>query len=177
MSKIAYEGLTYDDVLLVPARSAVMPRDVSIGSRLTRNIRLHVPLLSAAMDTVTESEMAIAMAREGGVGVLHKNMPVARQAAEVRRVKRSESGMILDPITLRPDGTVGEARERMARYHIGGIPVVDASGRLVGIATNRDLRFETDNAATLASVMTRAPLVTAPVGTTREEAALILQKH
>ncbi len=177
MSKIAFEGLTYDDVLLVPARSAVMPRDVDTSSRLTKNIRLNVPLLSAAMDTVTESEMAIAMAREGGVGVLHKNMTVERQASEVRRVKRSESGMIRDPITLRPDGTVGDARARMARYHIGGIPVVDAEGRLVGIVTNRDLRFEPDTDARLDAVMTRAPLITAPVGTTLDEAERTLQKH
>src|SRR5690606_16309838 len=138
---------------------------------------LNVPLLSAAMDTVTESDMAIAMARMGGVGVLHKNMPIERQAAEVRRVKRSESGMILDPITLSPTHTVGDARERMARYHIGGIPVVDDANRLVGIVTNRDLRFEPDNGAPLASVMTKAPLVTAPVGTTLDEAEQILQKH
>jgi IMP dehydrogenase len=177
MAKIIAEGLTYDDVLLVPARSAVMPREVDTRSRLTRGIRLNVPLLSAAMDTVTESDMAIAMARLGGVGVLHKNMPVERQAAEVRRVKRSESGMILDPITLRPDHTVGDARERMARYHIGGIPVVDERGRLVGIVTNRDLRFEPDNAQRLEAVMTRAPLVTAPVGTTLEEAERILQQN
>jgi len=177
MHKIIAEGLTYDDVLLVPARSAVMPREVDVTTRLTRGIRLNVPLLSAAMDTVTESDMAIAMARMGGVGVLHKNMTAERQAAEVRRVKRSESGMILDPITLRPDHTVGDARERMARYHIGGIPIVDEHGRLVGIVTNRDLRFEPDNAQRLEAVMTRAPLVTAPVGTTLDEAERILQQH
>ncbi|HLT47429.1 MAG TPA: IMP dehydrogenase [Rubricoccaceae bacterium] len=177
MHKIIAEGLTYDDVLLVPARSAVMPREVDVTTRLTRGIRLNVPLLSAAMDTVTESDMAIAMARMGGVGVLHKNMTAERQAAEVRRVKRSESGMILDPITLRPDHTVGDARERMARYHIGGIPIVDERGRLVGIVTNRDLRFEPDNAQRLEAVMTRAPLVTAPVGTTLDEAERILQQH
>src|SRR5690606_8340712 len=174
-NKILPQGLTYDDVLLVPARSGVMPREVDVSSRLTRGIRLNVPLLSAAMDTVTESEMAIAMARMGGVGVLHKNMTAERQAEQVRLVKRSESGMILDPITLRPGDTVGDARERMARYHIGGIPVVDAAGRLVGIVTNRDLRFEPDNAQRLEAVMTKAPLVTAPVGTTLEEAELILQ--
>jgi len=175
--KIPYEGLTYDDVLLLPARSAVMPREVETASRLTRRLRLNVPLLSAAMDTVTESEMAIAMARQGGVGVLHKNMTVERQAAEVRRVKRSESGMILDPITLHPEQSVGDARERMARYHIGGIPIVGEDGRLLGIVTNRDLRFEPDNTARLDSVMTKAPLITAPVGTTLEEAEHILQKH
>ena len=141
MSKIAYEGLTYDDVLLVPGRSDVMPRDVETGTRLTRTLRLAIPLVSAAMDTVTEAAFAIAIAREGGVGVLHKNMTPELQAREVRRVKRSESGMILDPVVLQPDHTVGDARERMARYSIGGIPLVDAEHRLVGIVTNRDLRF------------------------------------
>jgi IMP dehydrogenase len=177
MDKIAFEGLTYDDVLLVPARSTVMPRETATASRLTRRIRLNVPLLSAAMDTVTESELAIAMAREGGVGVLHKNMSVERQAAEVRRVKRSESGMILDPITLQPDNAVGNARERMARYHIGGIPVVTVDGHLAGIVTNRDLRFELDSQQPIEDVMTRAPLVTAPVGTSLDEAEQILQRH
>ena len=176
-TKLAYEGLTYDDVLLLPARSGVMPREADTASRLTRGIRLNIPLLSAAMDTVTESEMAIAMARLGGVGVLHKNMGVERQAEQVRLVKRSESGMILDPITLRPDHTVGDARERMARYHIGGIPVVDEHRRLLGIVTNRDLRFEPDSDQRLDAVMTRAPLVTAPVGTTLDEAERILQQH
>ena len=175
--KILYEGLTYDDVLLVPARSSVMPRSVSTGTRLTRRLRLNIPILSAAMDTVTESDLAIAMAREGGAGVLHKNMTVEQQAAEVRRVKRSESGMILDPITLGPEATVNEARALMARYHIGGIPVVDGDRRLVGIVTNRDLRFEPDGGARLESIMTRAPLITAPVGTTLEEAEAALQKH
>ncbi len=175
--KIAYEGLTYDDVLLVPARSEVMPRAVSTRSRLTRGITLNVPIISAAMDTVTESDLAIAMAREGGAGVLHKNMTVEQQAAEVRRVKRSESGMILDPITLPPDATVNKARALMARYHIGGIPVVDGESKLVGIVTNRDLRFEPDGGARLQSIMTQAPLITAPVGTTLEEAEAILQKH
>jgi IMP dehydrogenase len=177
MSKIISEGLTYDDVLLVPARSAVMPREVDTSTRLSRGIRLNIPLLSAAMDTVTESDMAIAMARMGGVGVLHKNMGIARQAEQVRLVKRSESGMILDPITLRPDHTVGDAREQMARHRIGGIPVVDDGRRLLGIVTNRDLRFEPDNAQRLDAVMTPAPLVTAPVGTTLDEAERILQQH
>jgi IMP dehydrogenase len=175
--KILYEGLTYDDVLLVPARSSVMPRSVATGTRLTRHLRLNIPILSAAMDTVTESDLAIAMAREGGAGVLHKNMTVEQQAAEVRRVKRSESGMILDPITLGPDAVVNEARALMARYHIGGIPVVDAEHRLVGIVTNRDLRFEPDGHARLESIMTKDRLITAPVGTTLEEAEAILQKH
>ncbi|GIV59112.1 MAG: hypothetical protein KatS3mg043_0201 [Rhodothermaceae bacterium] len=175
--KIWGEGLTYDDVLLVPGRSAVMPREVSIETWLTRNIRLNAPLVSAAMDTVTEARMAIAIAREGGVGVLHKNMTVERQAAEVRRVKRSESGMILDPITLSPDDTVQAARAQMARYSIGGIPIVDADRRLVGIVTNRDLRFQMDGSARLADVMTKDHLVTAPVGTTLEKAEALLQQH
>jgi IMP dehydrogenase len=175
--KIAFEGLTYDDVLLVPARSDVMPRAVSMATRLTRGITLNVPILSAAMDTVTESSLAIAIAREGGAGVLHKNMTIEQQAAEVRRVKRSESGMILDPITLPPDATVDRARALMARYHIGGIPVVDGDNKLVGIVTNRDLRFEPDGHARLQTIMTRAPLVTAPVGTTLEQAEATLQEH
>ena len=177
MSKIAFEGLTYDDVLLVPARSEIMPREVSTKSRLTRNLTLNIPLVAAAMDTVTEAELAIAIAREGGVGVLHKNMIAERQAGEVRRVKRSESGMILDPIVLHPEHTVGDAKERMARYSIGGIPVVDGDRRLVGIVTNRDLRFQPDNATTLQSIMTVAPLVTAPVGTTLDQAEATLQEH
>ena len=175
MSKIAYDGLTYDDVLLVPARSAVMPRDAVTRTKLTRRIELNVPLLAAAMDTVTESRMAIAIARLGGVGVLHKNMSIDAQAGEVRRVKRSESGMILDPVTLGPDATVERARATMSRYSIGGIPVVGGEGELLGIVTNRDLRFEPDAHASLESVMTRAPLVTAPVGTKLEEAEATLR--
>ena len=175
--KIRHEGLTYDDVLLVPARSSVMPRNVSIATRLTRRIMLNMPLLSAAMDTVTEAEMAIAMAREGGVGVLHKNMTTEQQAAEVRRVKRSESGMILDPITLHPDDRVADARAMMARFSIGGIPVVDADHRLVGIVTNRDLRFQEDNSVLLREMMTYEDLITAPIGTTLEQAEAILQAH
>ena len=175
--KIRHEGLTYDDVLLVPARSSVMPRSVSITTRLTRRIVLNMPLLSAAMDTVTESEMAIAMAREGGVGVLHKNMTIEQQAAEVRRVKRSESGMILDPITLSPTDRVADARSMMARFSIGGIPVVDEDHRLVGIVTNRDLRFQEDNSVLLREMMTYEDLITAPMGTTLEQAEAILQAH
>ena len=140
--KIKAQGLTYDDVLLVPARSSVMPRQVDTSSWLTPRIELNVPILSAAMDTVTEADLAIAMAREGGVGVLHKNMSIEQQAAEVRRVKRSENGMILDPITISPHDTVSDAREKMSHYSIGGIPVVDESDKLVGIVTNRDVRFE-----------------------------------
>ncbi len=175
--KIGLEGLTYDDVLLVPGRSRVMPREVSIESRLTRSIALNVPLLSAAMDTVTEAPLAIAMAREGGVGVLHKNMPIEAQAQEVRRVKRSESGMIRDPITLNVDSCVGDAREVMGRYSIGGIPVVNGQGRLVGIVTNRDLRFEADASTGVREVMTPMPLITVPMGTTLAQAEQILQKH
>lgn len=177
MNKIAFEGLTYDDVLLVPARSDVMPRNVTTASRLTRNLSLAVPLVSAAMDTVTEANFAIAIAREGGVGVLHKNMTIELQAREVRRVKRSESGMILDPIVLRPGDTVGDARDRMSRYSIGGIPVVDEDRRLVGIVTNRDLRFQPDNSVLLHEVMTVDGLITAPVGTTLDEAEDTLQEH
>ncbi len=175
--KIVGEGLTYDDVLLVPARSAVMPREVDTRTRLTRNIWLNIPLVSAAMDTVTESRLAIALAREGGVGVLHKNMSIERQAAEVRRVKRSESGMIFDPITVHPEDTVRDAQALMARYAIGGIPVVDEEGRLVGIVTNRDLRFEMNPHLPIREVMTSQDLITVPVGTTLEEAETILQKH
>ncbi len=175
--KFRSEGLTYDDVLLVPAKSEVMPREVSTATQLTRNIKLTIPILSAAMDTVTESDMAIALAREGGVGVLHKNMSIEQQSAEVRRVKRSESGMIMDPITLLPQDTVRDARAQMARHSIGGIPIVDASSRLLGIVTNRDLRFQTDSGSRLEDIMTPLPLVTAPVGTTLEEAEALLQAH
>lgn len=175
--KIRTEGLTYDDVLLVPGRSSVMPRDVSTASRLTRSITLNVPVLSAAMDTVTEADLAIAMAREGGAGVLHKNMSIEQQAAEVRRVKRSESGMILDPITTSPHDTVEDARRMMSHYSIGGIPVVDSSNKLVGIVTNRDVRFELDGSTPIRQMMTSDALVTAPVGTTIDEAVQILQQH
>ena len=175
-NKVRYEGLTYDDVLLVPGRSEVMPRDVDTSSRLTRQIGLNIPLVSSAMDTVTESRLAIAIAREGGVGVLHKNMPAEKQASEVRRVKRSESGMILDPLTLKADRLVRDARALMARYSIGGIPIVDDAGRLVGIVTNRDLRFQADDAMLLRKVMTSDSLVTAPVGTTLDQAEATLQR-
>ena len=175
--KVVGEGLTYDDVLLIPRRSAVMPREADTRTWLTPRIQLNIPLVSAAMDTVTEADLAIALAREGGVGVLHKNMTIERQAAEVRRVKRSESGMIQDPITLKPDDTVAIARMLMARYSIGGIPVVDEQGKLVGIVTNRDLRFEPDAQTPIQRVMTSEPLVTVPVGTTLEEAEAILQRH
>lgn len=175
--KIKAQGLTYDDVLLVPARSSVMPRQVDTSSRLTSEIELNVPILSAAMDTVTEADMAIALAREGGVGVLHKNMTIEDQAAEVRRVKRSENGMILDPITISPHDTVADAREKMSHYSIGGIPVVDESDKLVGIVTNRDVRFELDGETPIREMMTKEDLVTVPVGTTLDEAVRILQEH
>ncbi len=176
-NKIRGFGLTYDDVLLVPGKSSVMPRDVDTGAVLTKRIRLNIPLLSAAMDTVTESGMAIAIAREGGVGVLHKNMTIEQQAEQVKRVKRSESGMILDPITLNPDDTVFNARTLMARYSIGGIPIVDDAKKLVGIATNRDLRFVLDESILIKDVMTRDHLITAPEGTTLEEAEQTLQQY
>jgi len=170
-------GLTFDDVLLVPRHSAVHPRDVRTASRFTRSIPLNIPLVSAAMDTVTESEMAIAMARAGGIGVLHKNMPVDRQAAEVDRVKRSESGMILNPITLGPDRPLREAAALMSRFRISGVPIVDAQGRLIGIVTNRDLQFERNLDQPIREAMTKEKLVTAPVGTTLEAAERILAKH
>ncbi len=174
--KIIGEGITYDDVLLMPARSSVLPRETDVRTRLTRHIDLNIPLISAAMDTVTESAMAVAMAREGGIGILHKNMPIQRQAEEVDRVKRSESGMIRDPITLSPDHTVGHALEVMKKYSISGIPIVREGG-LVGILTNRDLRFEPNLDLKVEKVMTSANLITAPVGTTLEEAEVILQKN
>src|SRR5919204_4314537 len=170
-------GLTFDDVLLVPRYSAVHPRDVSTVSRFTRTISLNIPLVSAAMDTVTESEMVIAMARAGGIGVLHKNMSIDRQAAEVDRVKRSESGMILNPITLRPGDTVREANALMNRFRISGVPIVDEDGKLVGIITNRDLQFERNLDRPLRDAMTRERLVTAPVGTTLDEAERILGRN
>ncbi len=159
-NKIVGEGLTYDDVLLIPAFSQILPREVSTNSKFSKNISLYAPVVSAAMDTVTESEMAIAMARQGGIGVIHKNMTIAAQAAQVRKVKRSESGMIQDPITLQQDATVGDAWAMMSEYKIGGIPVVDADGKLVGIVTNRDLRFEKNNTRPIAEVMTKTGIVT-----------------
>jgi IMP dehydrogenase len=176
-NKILGEGLTYDDVLLVPAFSEVLPRDVSIQTKFSRNITLNVPIVSAAMDTVTESAMAIAIAREGGIGVLHKNMTIKEQAAEVRKVKRAESGMIQDPVTLKKDNTVGDAQETMREYSIGGIPIIDDAGILIGIVTNRDLRFEKDFARKLHEVMTVDNLVTTAKGTSLKQAELILQKN
>jgi IMP dehydrogenase len=170
-------GLTFDDVLLVPRYSAVHPREVSTGSRFTRAIPLNIPLVSAAMDTVTEADMAIAMARAGGIGVLHKNMTVERQAAEVDRVKRSESGMILNPITLGPERPLREAYQLMRRFKISGVPIVDGQGRLIGIITNRDLQFERNLDQPIREAMTKDNLVTAPVGTSLDDAERILARH
>src|SRR5918999_234774 len=171
------EGLTFDDVLLLPARSDVLPSETDTSTQFTRNIRLQIPLCSAAMDTVTEAALAIALAQQGGIGVIHKNLPIERQAEEVDKVKRSESGMIVDPVTIRPDRPVQEALQVMQRFHISGVPVVDEAGHLVGIITNRDLRFETRFDIPVAEVMTKQPLVTVPVGTTLEQAKAVLQKH
>jgi IMP dehydrogenase len=175
--KFAQEGLTFDDVLLQPAESHVLPNDVSTATRLTPRIELAIPIVSAAMDTVTEARLAIALAREGGIGVVHRNLSIADQVAEVDKVKRSESGMIVEPITLPPDAPVARALELMATYHISGVPVTDAEGRLVGILTNRDLRFETETAQPVSALMTGRDLITAPVGTTLEEAQRILHRH
>ncbi|MCC1485043.1 IMP dehydrogenase [Winogradskyella immobilis] len=176
-NKVLGEGLTYDDVLLVPAFSEVLPREVSIQTKFTRNITINIPVISAAMDTVTESKMAIAMAREGGIGVLHKNMTIEQQAAKVRKVKRAESGMIIDPVTLQMDAVVADANNAMREHSIGGIPIVDANGTLKGIVTNRDLRFEHDNNRPIVEVMTSQNLVTAPEGTSLKDAEKILQEH
>ncbi len=174
--KIEFEGLTFDDILLVPARSTVLPRQTNISSYLTHEIKLNIPFLSAAMDTVTESQMAIAMAAQGGIGIIHKNMSIEKQAGEVDKVKRSESGVIVNPITLTPEKTIGDAEELMSKYHISGIPVVDANGKLVGILTNRDLRFERNSSKLVSQLMTKENLVTAPLGTTLHEAEKILHK-
>jgi IMP dehydrogenase len=176
-NKFIEQGLTYDDVLLVPAYSETLPREVNIETKFSRNISLNIPIVSAAMDTVTESQMAIAMAREGGIGVLHKNMTIAAQADKVRMVKRAESGMILDPVTLTKDATVGDAQQNMATYKIGGIPIIDAHEKLQGIVTNRDLRFEKDLARPIAEVMTSENLITVKEGTSLAEAEGILQTH
>ena len=176
-NKILGEGLTYDDVLLVPAFSEVLPREVSIQTKFTKNITINVPIVSAAMDTVTESSLAIAIAREGGIGVLHKNMTTEQQAQEVRRVKRAESGMILDPVTLQMDATVLDAKLSMKEHSIGGIPIVDKEGKLKGVVTNRDLRFEHKNKRPIVEVMTSENLVTADVGTSLKDAEKILQNY
>jgi IMP dehydrogenase len=176
-SKIQFEGLTYDDVLLVPNYSEVLPREVNITTKLTRNITLNVPIVSAAMDTVTESRMAIAIAREGGIGVLHKNMTIDEQALKVRRVKRAESGMIIDPVVLHIDATVKDAKACMKEHSIGGIPIVNEHHKLLGIVTNRDLRFENDDSKAIEDIMTKDNLVTTTEGTSLKEAEVILQKH
>jgi IMP dehydrogenase len=175
-SKFLGEALTYDDVLLVPAYSQVLPRDVDISTQLTRNIRLNAPMVSAAMDTVTEKQLAIAIARQGGLGMIHKNMTIEAQADQVRSVKRSESGMIIDPVTLHAEATVGDALELMKRYSIGGIPIVDDRQKLIGILTNRDLRFERAPARPVREIMTATGLITAPIGTTLDQAKDILQR-
>jgi len=175
-NKIVKEGLTFDDVLLIPAKSDVLPKEVDVSTRLSRNIRLNIPLVSAAMDTVTEANLAIALAREGGIGIIHRNFSIEDQAAEVDKVKRSESGMILDPVTLPPHSTLREALNLMKHYKISGIPIVEGE-KLVGILTNRDLRFETDLDQRVDQVMTKENLITAPVGTSLEEAETILQRH
>lgn len=177
LTKIVGEGLTYDDVLLVPAYSEILPREVDISSRFTKNIGLNVPIVSAAMDTVTESKMAIAMAREGGIGVLHKNMTIANQAMKVRKVKRAESGMIMDPVTLPLSAIVQDAKESMREHSIGGIPIVDENNKLAGIVTNRDLRFEKNNNRPITEVMTSENLVTVGEGTSMEQAEEILQEN
>ena len=176
-SKFVGEGLTYEDVLLVPAYSKILPSDVSLQTKFSMNINLNVPIVSAAMDTVTESKMAIAIASEGGIGVIHKNMSIEDQANEVRLVKRAESGMIIDPVTLNSDSLVIDAKNSMKKYKIGGIPIVSKTGKLVGIVTNRDLRFEKDNLKKLSEVMTNKNLITAKAGTSMSQAEEILQTH
>lgn len=175
--KVNELAITFDDVLLVPAKSNVLPREVDLKTKLTKNIDLNIPILTAAMDTVTENEMAIAIAREGGIGIIHKNMPAERQAAEVDKVKRSESGMILNPVTLTPDKTIGQALKVMEEFKISGFPVVDENNKLIGILTNRDLRFEPDENMLIKDIMTKEGLITAKVGTTLETAEKILQKY
>ena len=175
--KFLGQGLTYDDVLLVPDYSETLPRDVSLKSRFSKNIPLNIPIISAAMDTVTESKMAIAMAREGGIGVLHKNMTIKEQAAKVRAVKRSESGMIIDPVTLPETALVSDANSNMHNYKIGGIPIIDSNNKLIGIVTNRDLRFEKNNKRPIKEVMTSSNLITVDEGTSLKDAEQILQRH
>ena len=171
------EGLTFDDVLLMPAYSDILPRDVDISTQLTKNIKLNIPMLSAAMDTVTEASLAIALAREGGLGILHKNMTIEKQAEQVRKVKRSENGLILDPVTLSPDATIGEAVRLMRENRIGGIPIIDGNRKLVGILTNRDLRFERQYKDKVSTIMTKENLITAPEGTDLKKAELIFKKN
>jgi IMP dehydrogenase len=176
-SKFYGEGLTFDDVLIMPSYSEVLPREVNISTQLTKDIKLNIPMVSAAMDTVTEDRLAIALAHEGGIGILHKNMSIERQAELVRKVKRSESGLIIDPITMQPDATVGDALKVMRDNKIGGIPIVDSSKNLVGILTNRDLRFEKNTKKKVSEIMTKAKLVTAPQGTSMQQAEKILEQY
>jgi IMP dehydrogenase len=176
-NKFLFEALTYDDVLLLPAYSEVLPREVSTSSRLTRNIWLNIPIVSAAMDTVTEAALAIALAQEGGIGIIHKNMTIEQQAAQVRKVKRSESGMIIDPVTLKDNSTLGDAQRIMKEFKIGGIPVIDNAGLLVGILTNRDLRFQKQSTRPVIEIMTKDNLITAKEGISMEQAESILQEH
>ena len=176
-TKFVEQGLTFDDVLLLPAYSEVLPREVDLSSQLTKGLRLNAPIVSAAMDTVTDGRLAIAIARQGGIGIVHKNMSIRQQAEQVRMVKRSESGMIVDPVTLRPEATVADAKALMKRHRIGGIPIVNGHNQLTGILTNRDLRFEVSSDRQIGQIMTRENLVTAPVGTTLEQATDILQRH
>ena len=175
-NKIVCDGLTFDDVLLIPGESHVLPKDVDLTTRLSKDVKLNIPLVSAAMDTVTEANLAIAMAREGGIGIIHKNMSIEAQAEQVDKVKRSEHGVISDPFYISPDKLVSDALMLMSKYKISGVPVVE-NNKLVGILTNRDLRFETNFAQPIRNVMTKDGLVTAPVGTTLEEAKRILGKH
>jgi IMP dehydrogenase len=175
--KFAREGLTFDDVLLIPAESEVIPSQADVSTQLTKSIRINIPIVSAAMDTVTEHRLAIALAREGGIGIIHKNMPIVEQSEMVRKVKRSESGMITDPITMGDDKTVGDALYMMSEYRISGIPITSPNGELVGIVTNRDLRFETDPTRPIRELMTTGDLVTVPEGTTLEQAKEVLHKH
>jgi IMP dehydrogenase len=177
LNKFFGEGVTFDDVLLVPAYSQVLPREVSIRTKLTKKITLNIPMMSAAMDTVTEANLAIALAREGGIGILHKNMSIEKQVEQVRKVKRSESGLIIDPVTLHKDATIADALRLMKENRIGGIPIVDNNKKLAGILTNRDLRFETDNTKKVSEVMTRENLITAPEGTDLTKAKKILSLH
>jgi len=172
-----FEGLTFDDILLVPDKSAILPREVDISTVFSKNIKINIPLVSAAMDTVTESRLAVAIAREGGIGIIHKNMSIQQQAEEVDKVKRSESGVIVDPISLPLENKVGDAIELMTKYHISGIPIVNKEKKLVGILTNRDIRFLEDKNLRISSIMTKENLITAPVGTTLEEAKRILHKN
>src|SRR6266478_5106486 len=175
--KFAKEGLTFDDVLLVPAESRVLPNDVSTRTKLTRTIELAIPVVSAAMDTVTEARLAIALAREGGLGIMQRNLSIEDQVGQIDEVKRSESGMIVEPVTLSPDALVADALQLMSTYHISGVPITDENGILVGILTNRDLRFESDTTQPVSALMTQRNLVTAPTGTTLPEAEEILHRH